>query len=79
MICPERQRLLTDYSDSASQYSEAVRALVDMISGAVGADIDLLRRNTRKAHEQVEQARLTLFRHEANHFCDRADFAVESK
>jgi hypothetical protein len=78
VICPERQRLLIDYRDATYRYSEAVCKLVEMIGLEVNADLDLLRRNSRRALDAAEQARLVLLRHEADHFCDRRDFAPET-
>lgn len=71
VICPERKRLLTEYRDAVHNHYEAVRTLVDCITAALGSDVDLIRRNCRARLEQAEQARLALYRHEANHFCDR--------
>jgi|HubBroStandDraft_6_1064221.scaffolds.fasta_scaffold1745229_2 hypothetical protein len=73
MLCLERNHLLDDYRKAARRYNDAVQEFVDKATGVVGSDMDLLRRNCRKAWEQAEQARLSLFRHEANHFCDRVD------
>jgi hypothetical protein len=78
LICPERQRLLIDYRDAAHRYSEAVCQLVEMVGLELDADFKLLRGNCRRASEASEQARLALYRHEANHFCDRRDFVPES-
>jgi RNase P subunit RPR2 len=77
MICPERQRLLIDYRDAAHRYSEAVSMLVELIGLELNADMELLRRNCRRASEITEQARTALHRHEADHFCDRSDFVSE--
>jgi hypothetical protein len=78
LICPERQRLLIDYRDAAFRYSEAVCKFVEMIGLELNADLELLRRNCRSTAATVEQARLALHRHEANHFCDRLDFLPDS-
>ena len=60
--------MLIDYRDSVRRYADAVRTLVDMIS------LESSDRGCRNAHERTEEARLKLFRHEANHLCDRSDF-----
>ena len=76
MLCPERERLLVDYRDTLHSYSERVRDLVEMVGLGINADMDLLRRKVRDAHERAEKARMSLHRHEADHFCDRLDFFI---
>ena len=71
MICPERKLLLVEYADAVRVHYEAVRKMIDMADAALGSDLDLIRLHCRNALEQAEQARLTLHRHELNHFCDR--------
>jgi hypothetical protein len=77
VICEERQRLLVEYRDSARRYSEVVCRLVETVGLELNTDIELLRRKCRAASTAVEQARLALHRHEADHFCDRPDFLLE--
>jgi len=74
MICPERARLLIDYRDAVHRYSETVRDLVEAIGLGIG-DYESLRRLVKESWDAAERARVTLARHEANHFCDRRDFS----
>ncbi len=75
MVCPERSRLLINYRDAVHHYSECVHDLVEMIAlEIVGTDTDMLRRRVREAWDASEKARVSVARHEANHFCDRDDF-----
>src|SRR5215813_10357503 len=74
VLCQERKRLLGDYHDAVKSYYEAVQTLVEMISGAVISDLEFLRCNCRDARERAEQVRITLYRHEINHCCDRIDW-----
>ena len=74
VLCQERKRLLSEYQDATKLHYEAVRTLVEEISGTLGSDLDFLRRNCRNAWERAEQARLTLYRHEINHVCDRQNW-----
>lgn len=79
MLCPRRHRLLVDYRETVDTYAQCVRAMVDKSCGALGSDLDLLRRACREALAQAEQARLVLHRHEADHLCDRMDFAAKQR
>jgi hypothetical protein len=74
LICPERSRLLADYQSSVDQYSKRVHELVEVIATGLGDDLHLVRRKLRSAFEATEKARMALYRHEADHFCDRLDF-----
>jgi hypothetical protein len=74
-MCSERRVLLSDYSETACFYADSVSKFTELVGGAIGSDVDLLRRNCRSAWDAVERARLALFRHEANHGCDRPDFS----
>lgn len=75
MTCPERLRLVDDYRETARAYSEAVRKMADLVGQGVDWEFDVPRRTCRTAWERAEKARLALARHEADHFCDRADLA----
>lgn len=69
-MCPERKRLLLQYIDAIKAYYEAVRILAEIGGAALGADVQVIRINCRKALLLAEEARLALMRHEADHFCD---------
>lgn len=55
-------------------YSQNVDELVEWIAFEIEADAEPLRRKVRESWDTAEQARVTLSRHEANHFCDLGDF-----
>lgn len=74
-MCSERRTLLSGYSDAASAYADSVRKMTDLVGLGLSSEVDLLRRGCRSAWEAAERARLALSRHEANHGCDRSDFA----
>ena len=75
VTCPERLRLAREYRDSCLVYSEAVRKMTDLICKGVSWEVNVLRGGCRGAWDGTEKARLALARHEADHFCDRTDFA----
>ena len=76
MLCPERARLLIDYRDAVHRYSERVHDLVDTIGLEIKDDVQLLRRRVKEAWDATEKARMAVHRHEADHSCDRVDFAA---
>ena len=67
-----------DYRDAVHRYSERVRDLVEAIGLDINVPEEQLRRKMRQAWDAAEKARLALARHEANHLCDRPDFAESS-
>jgi len=75
MPCEERRILLSDYSKAARAYADSVGKMTDLAGLGLRPEFDLLRRTCRTAWEASERARLALYRHEANHGCDRSDFA----
>jgi hypothetical protein len=70
-ICEERARLLRNYSDAASNYSESVREMVELVMSGQEQRMSQARQNCRAAWDATEKSRLALFRHEADHHCDR--------
>ena len=74
MMCSERLRLVTDYRETSRVYADSVRKMSDLAGLGIESEVDLLRRACKVAWEATERARLDLFRHEANHGCDRKDF-----
>jgi len=70
-VCPERFRLLNDYSELTRIYAESVAELRDLVGYGGESDVDPIRRACRQACEAMERARIALFRHEADHYCDR--------
>lgn len=74
-MCAERQSLLTAYSQAARAYADSVCKITDLVGLGLGAEVAVLRGACRSAWEAVERARLALSRHEADHGCDRPDFA----
>jgi len=69
--CQERLRLLSDYSERARAYAKHVQELADLVSDGLHSEADVLRRRCRAAWDAVEKARIALYRHEADHQCDR--------
>ncbi len=70
-LCQHRSLLLETYRETVKAYSDAVHNMVDLAYSDIGSDLDVLRRASRRAWEATEKARLALFRHEADHCCDR--------
>jgi hypothetical protein len=73
-MCAERQRLLIDYRDAVHLYSERVHDWVESMALSLNADVHLLRVRCAEAWQRAEKARTSLYRHEADHLCDRPDF-----
>ncbi|MGP0073079.1 MAG: hypothetical protein ACLPWF_14240 [Bryobacteraceae bacterium] len=78
MMCQERIRLVADYRETTRTYADSVRKMTDLVGLGIESEVDLLRRSCRLAWEAAEKARLSLFRHEANHGCDRRDFGASA-
>lgn len=74
MLCAERRDLLSNYQKTTRVHADSVAKMTDLLDLGIETELDLLRRACRKASEACEQARLALYRHEANHGCDRPDF-----
>jgi predicted metalloprotease with PDZ domain len=74
MMCQERIRLVADYRETTRTYADFVRKMTDLIGLGIESEVELLQRSCRLAWEAAEKARLALFRHEANHSCNRGDF-----
>ena len=72
-ICRERRRLLLAFSETACVYAANVREMADLAGAGLHSEVDVLRRRCRVGWENLEKARLALFRHEADHQCDRAE------
>ena len=77
-MCQERIRLVADYRETARTYADSVRKMTDLVGLGIESEVDLLRRSCRLAWEASEKARVALFRHEANHGCDRKDFVASA-
>jgi hypothetical protein len=74
MMCQERIRLVTDYRETTRTYADFVRKMTDLVGLGIESEVELLQRSCRQSWEAAEKARLALFRHEANHSCNRPDF-----
>jgi hypothetical protein len=70
-VCEERARLMRQYSEAASTYAECVRELSELVSSGREQEIGTVRVKCRAALEEAEKSRLALYRHEADHHCDR--------
>src|SRR5271155_443817 len=78
MMCQERIRLVADYRETTRTYADFVRKMTDLVGLGIETEVDLLRRSCKMSWEAAEKARLALFRHEADHSCNRADFRASS-
>jgi hypothetical protein len=78
MLCQERIRLVADYRETTRTYADFVRKMTELVGLGIESEVDLLRRSCKMSWEAAEKARLALFRHEADHFCNRADFHASS-
>ena len=74
MMCQDRIRLVANYRETTRTYADFVRKMTDLVGLGLESEVDLLRRSCRLAWDAAEQARLALFRHEADHSCNRTDF-----
>jgi hypothetical protein len=72
-ICQERVRLLREYSDAASGYSASVREMAEFVMSGHEVRANEARRSCRSSWDRAEKSRLALYRHEADHQCNRAD------
>jgi hypothetical protein len=75
MLCTERRTLLSDYQVTTRVYADSVRKMTDLVDLGIESEVNLLRRACRIAWDATERARLALYRHEANHGCDRHGFS----
>jgi hypothetical protein len=78
MLCPERLKLVSNYREASRVYAESVCKMTDLVSLGIDSEVDLLRRACRMAWDGTEQARLMLFRHEADHNCHHGDYHVSA-
>jgi hypothetical protein len=70
-ICEERARLLREYSNAAGVYSNNVREMAELVMSGQERRVGECRQKCRTAWDQTEKCRLALYRHEADHQCDR--------
>ena len=70
-ICEERERLLREHRDRAGVYADCVRLMADSAVSGLEELAGEVRRKCRAAWEETENSRLALYRHEADHLCDR--------
>jgi len=78
MMCQERIRLVADYRETTRTYADFVRKMTELVGLGIESEVDLLRRSCKMSWEAAEKARLALFRHEADHSCNRSDFQASS-
>ena len=76
-ICEQRLVLVRDYRETTKIYAESVADLTDLVKSGLESEADLVRRTCRAAWDAAETARLALFRHEADHGCNRIDFSAK--
>ncbi len=70
-ICQERARLLRKYSDAVSGYAQRVREMADFVMAGEEVRASEARRACRTTWDEAEKSRIALYRHEADHLCDR--------
>jgi hypothetical protein len=78
MTCQVRIRLVTDYRETTRAYADLVRKMTDLVGLGLESEVELLRRSCRASWDAAEKARLALFRHEADHSCNRSDYHASS-
>jgi CheY-like chemotaxis protein len=71
MICEERSRLLREYSGAANSYAISVSEVAKFVMSGDEVRAAEARRTARKLLEAAEKSRVALYKHEANHTCDR--------
>ena len=71
VACQERTRLIQDFSQSARDYASLVNQMADLVGSGLQSEVLVVRRAARRAWEKLEEAKLALYRHEADHGCDR--------
>jgi CheY-like chemotaxis protein len=70
-ICQERSHLLREYADAASNYATSVREMAEFVRSGDDVRAGEARRISKAFLEAPEKFRLALYRHEADHTCDR--------
>lgn len=70
-VCQERARLLRGYADAAKTYADRVQEVSELVTSGREQGLSLVRLHCRAAWEETEKSRLALYRHEADHQCDR--------
>jgi len=79
MNCAERMKLLRAYRDVAAIYAESVNQMVDFVEAGLEPEAQAARRFARSHWETLETLRLALYRHEADHCCDRTSELAEEE
>ncbi len=69
-ICPDRLRLAREFNDELQRYADLVRRSLDLMERGLVSEVEELRRAGRLAWGTAEEARLAVYRHEANHGCN---------
>jgi hypothetical protein len=67
----ERHRLLSEYAEAANRYATSVREMAEFVKSGDEVLAGESRRISRVFLEEAEKFRGALYRHEANHCCDR--------
>ena len=71
MICQDRSCLVRAYADAANGYAATVREMTDLVISGQEVRLNEARRICRTAWDLVEKTRVALYRHEADHCCNR--------
>jgi hypothetical protein len=69
MICEEKIRLMAEYEEATSVFSQAVKELRRKIGTSPREEYKRLAQNSTDARVKAEQARLTLEQHISAHHC----------
>jgi len=57
------------FTDCLRRYSKLVGQALDLMESGFESELQVLRRQCRVAWGEAEEARIALYRHEANHHC----------
>jgi hypothetical protein len=69
MICAEKTRLVAEYEENTSVFSQAVKELRRKIGTSPREEYKRLERISSEARVKAEQARLALKQHISTHHC----------
>jgi uncharacterized protein YjcR len=69
MICEEKIRLMAEYEEATSVFSQAVKELRQKIGTSPSEEYKRLAQNSNEARVKAEQARFALEQHISAHHC----------
>ncbi len=62
-------RLLRAHADAVRAYADMIDKALELTGLGLESELLVLRSRCRMAWQEVEEARITLYRHEADHLC----------